>query len=89
MAVQQTTLDSHALVKIVVRDTNYREETMHAIRTILLQDQQCQWCGGHEVIYCKPCDHSECGNCGAGGYCQCMQCGCSSWCEGHEDTANE
>ncbi len=28
MAVQQTTLDSHALVQIVVGNTNYRKETM-------------------------------------------------------------
>jgi hypothetical protein len=50
MAVQQTTLDSHALAEVVVGNTNYREEKMHTIRKILLQDQQCQWCGGHEVI---------------------------------------
>ena len=38
-----------------------------------MQDTQCQWCGGYEVMQCVTCQHAECDNCGAGGYCDCNQ----------------
>jgi hypothetical protein len=46
MAVQQTALDSHALVNIVVGNTNYREEVM-SLHYILIH----MWDSGCPAYY--------------------------------------